>query len=203
MVLILGLRIIHWAYGSSSTPFISFFPSGVTVLATIGSLLPCTLLSEFSSVVICKYWVHVILNMKSHVMHFIQVALYCHGSRRSVRSMSGVSWTWKLFKNFFMYVWLCTPGVWPVQLCTSTCGHWAIELYIMFYFFKVPILYGYKPGFGLMLGKTLSILVQKILVLAFLALWGLGSLHFHKYVGSLVNKIAKCNQNKISKRQGA
>ena len=27
--------------------------------------------------------------------------------------------------------------------------------------------------------------------------------NFHKYVGSLVAKITKCNQTKISKRQGA
>jgi len=29
-----------------------------------------------------------------------------------------------------IYVWLCTPGVWPVELCISTCGHWVIEKYI-------------------------------------------------------------------------
>jgi len=48
--------------------------------------------------------IHVILNTKSYVLHFIQVALYGHVSRRSVRSLSFVT---KLKKYFYSFgVWL-------------------------------------------------------------------------------------------------
>jgi len=45
---------------------------------------------------------------------------------------------WKLnlqfVHNSFMYAWLCTSSVWSIEIWTPTCGHWAVGLYIMFYY---------------------------------------------------------------------
>ena len=48
---------------------------------------------DSTSIELCNSFlsIHVILNKKSYVVHFIRVALYGHVSRTSVRSMSLVN----------------------------------------------------------------------------------------------------------------
>ena len=78
-----------------------------------------------------------------------------------------LSFIWELycmlhFFYLFKCLQFCTLGVWPVELWTSTCGRWAIEVFLFILgIYQKPL----SLGFSKFLGETLSISLQNLGIL--------------------------------------
>jgi len=67
----------------------------------------------------------------------------CHYQIKSLRYYLGKlnSYAWMssfvccmiILLNFLMHGWLCTSGVWPIELWTLACGRWVVSAFIVIF----------------------------------------------------------------------